>query len=128
MRNRDRGLSSNASFKAATRPQTQPETTKVYEHESGDRKWIMVIVSIVLLFVFGGLVNTAGGIDTNLTVSMIAFVVCFIVGLIPSFVAYKRKHKFLPLIVVLNVLVCWTVIGWFILLAWSFCTNNKHGE
>lgn len=128
MRNRDRGIPSQNNFEAATRPQPQPETTKVYDPESGDRGWLMVLVSIVLLFVFGGLVKSAGGIDTSLTVSLMAFIVCFIVGLIPSFVAYKRKHKFLPLIVVLNVLVCWTVIGWFLLLAWSFCTNNKHGD
>jgi RsiW-degrading membrane proteinase PrsW (M82 family) len=50
-----------------------------------------------------------------------AFLVCLY--LLPAFVAGKRKHKNGAAILVLNLLLGWTVLGWIIALVWA-CTSN----
>lgn len=42
--------------------------------------------------------------------------------LLPAFVAGWRDHHNLVAIVVLNILLGWTVIGWILALVWS-CTS-----
>ena len=42
------------------------------------------------------------------------------VYLVPSINAYDRRHHNLAAIVVLNVLLGWTALGWIIALVWSY--------
>ena len=44
---------------------------------------------------------------------------------IPSFIAVSRHHRNKTAIIVLNIFVGWSVIGWIIALVWSF-TNDKE--
>ena len=45
---------------------------------------------------------------------------------IPSIVAYQRKHPNLKAILVLNVLLGWSVIGWVVALVWSLTKTDKE--
>jgi len=38
---------------------------------------------------------------------------------VPSIVAYRRGHAQLPLIIAINLVAGWTVIGWIAVLIWS---------
>lgn len=38
----------------------------------------------------------------------------------PSIVAYKRKHRQENAILILNIFLGWTFVGWVICLVWSF--------
>ena len=38
---------------------------------------------------------------------------------VPSIVAYRRGHAQLPLIIAVNLLFGWTVLGWIACLVWS---------
>ncbi len=38
---------------------------------------------------------------------------------IPAIVAYRRGHAQLPLIIAINLLLGWTVLGWILTLVWS---------
>lgn len=39
---------------------------------------------------------------------------------LPSIVAFKRKHKSKMAILIVNLFLGWTLVGWVIALAWSF--------
>lgn len=51
-------------------------------------------------------------------------IILFIVGLffyfLPTFIAYRRRHKNRTAILVLNIFLGWTLIGWIVALVWSF--------
>lgn len=55
-------------------------------------------------------------------------VVGFFSYLLPSFIAGMRKHQNTAAIVILNILLGWTFIGWVIALVWSFTAVNKDNE
>ena len=42
-----------------------------------------------------------------------------IIHFLPSYIAYSRDHKSKGLILILNLLMGWTVIGWVILMVWA---------
>lgn len=56
--------------------------------------------------------------QSPVTVTLIFLLFCLI-NLIPSIVAFARKHRSKWGIVVLNFMLGWTVIGWIITLVWS---------
>lgn len=43
-----------------------------------------------------------------------------IIYLIPAFNAYSKKHRQRGLILVINLLFGWTILGWLVCLGWSF--------
>jgi len=53
---------------------------------------------------------------------LIIGIVILIVHFVPSYVAYSRNHPSKGLILILNILMGWTGIGWIVLLIWA---NNK---
>lgn len=42
-----------------------------------------------------------------------------VLGLVPAFIAFARKHRRRRAILILNLLAGWTVIGWVIAAIWS---------
>lgn len=46
-------------------------------------------------------------------------IVILIVHFIPSYLAYSNNHPSKGLILVLNILMGWTGLGWIILLIWA---------
>ena len=52
---------------------------------------------------------------------LIIFIIAVSVGLylLPTIVAYQRKHPNQNAIFLLNLLLGWTVLGWIIALIWS---------
>jgi hypothetical protein len=45
---------------------------------------------------------------------------------LPTFVAFVGNHRHSVLILVLNVLLGWTIIGWLVLLIWA-CVGEEKG-
>ena len=46
---------------------------------------------------------------------------------LPTFVAFVRQQKHAVLILVLNILVAWTIVGWLVLLIWA-AVGEERGE
>lgn len=58
-------------------------------------------------------------VTTNEISSMIYTGVAVIIYLLPAINAYSKRHRSRALIMVVNVLLGWTLIGWIWALAWS---------
>ncbi len=57
-----------------------------------------------------------------------AFILVVVVGLIyfiPSFIANSNKKQNLSAILVLNIFLGWTVIGWIIALVWATMKDKR---
>lgn len=50
-------------------------------------------------------------------------VVALVLYLVPTFVAYSRKHKSADAIFILNLLLGWTLLGWIIAVVWAHTGN-----
>lgn len=104
-----------------------------------------VLCMAMIVFIFIGLTNICFGItpsnvkpseDVTEIKSMgsavagagimtaIIVIVGIIIYLIPTFVAYKRKHTYKVAIILLNIFLGWTFIGWVGTLIWAFIDNN----
>jgi hypothetical protein len=42
----------------------------------------------------------------------------------PTFVAARRGHKYTEPLIILNCLVAWTGVGWFLLLLWALAESE----
>jgi hypothetical protein len=51
---------------------------------------------------------------------LIAAVVSLSLWLTPTIVAFSRRARRLPLVIALNVLLAWTIIGWIVALVLAF--------
>ena len=56
--------------------------------------------------------------STGLLVTVV--VVTLLIYLVPSFIALVRRHTYLKQVLVLNVVLGWSTIGWVALLVWAF--------
>lgn len=56
------------------------------------------------------------------------FVVGLLVYFLPSFIASNRNHQSKVAIIVLNILVGWTALGWIIALIWSLTGTSRNIE
>lgn len=56
---------------------------------------------------------------------LVLFLLFVVVGFIPSIVAFKRDHNYKVMILILNILLGGTIIGWIILLVWALSEDNK---
>jgi hypothetical protein len=54
--------------------------------------------------------------------------IAFIIYFLPSVVAEKRKHASTGGIVILNLLLGWTVLGWIIALVWACSGLPPHAS
>ena len=61
-----------------------------------------------------------------------AIIVMAILGLsfvfLPTIVAVVRKHRQVVPILILNIFLWWTFIGWAVALAWAFVKEEKKEE
>lgn len=55
----------------------------------------------------------------DLIISMTVLIVVFLVYFLPSIIAKKRRHKNYDPILLINIFLGWTFIGWFVALVWS---------
>ena len=55
---------------------------------------------------------------------IVTALVCYAV---PSYIAYYRGHRHTPGIILLNILLGWTIIGWFTALLWSVLSDASPG-
>ena len=53
-------------------------------------------------------------------------IILLLIYFIPLFVAIRRKHTKLKHIILLNILLGWTVLGWVGALVWSFVDPERR--
>ena len=51
-----------------------------------------------------------------------------VLGAIPILIAIKRKHANITLLAVLDFFTSWTIIGWFVVLAWAIWGRSDPKE
>lgn len=56
---------------------------------------------------------------------MIGTIVLLFLYFLPTLVAYGRNHPSAGAVMVINVFLGWTFIGWILALAWSLVGGNK---
>ena len=56
-------------------------------------------------------------------IAILYLIVFIFIYFIPSFVAYKRLHNNKLAILICNIFLGWTFVGWVISLVWA-CTDN----
>jgi hypothetical protein len=83
--------------------------------------WTALIVAIVAVIVLKNreMLDTVGGIITVLMYVAIALAIYFL----PAMIANTRKHKHTMAIVLTNLFLGWTFLGWVAALVWA-CTNQ----
>lgn len=108
-------------------PQPETSKTEVYKAPSDDGFFfgligaILALVAVCSLF-FG--LDTTATVESGLSVPTFFFVVFgLMVHFIPTFIAVKRKHKNQLAILMMNILLGWTLILWFVAIIWA-CTDN----
>ncbi|MDO4618128.1 MAG: superinfection immunity protein [Clostridia bacterium] len=72
---------------------------------------------------------TAAGTNSSFFVSIpmiILGILILIVYFIPTFVAHTRKHLQKNAILILNIFLGWTFIGWVVALVWSVLKTNNN--
>jgi hypothetical protein len=45
---------------------------------------------------------------------------------LPTFIAWRRRHKNLGSISLVNILIGWTILGWIAALIWSLVDSRKQ--
>jgi hypothetical protein len=55
-----------------------------------------------------------------LMVYYLVAILCVTLYVVPSFVAFFREHSKKQVILVANIMVGWTLIGWIACMVWSF--------
>lgn len=58
---------------------------------------------------------------------LITVLIVLFLYLVPAANAYDRKHRNWPAILMLNILLGWTAIGWVVALIWSYTGKNYKG-
>lgn len=58
-------------------------------------------------------------------VAIFFLVICAVFYFLPSAVAYQNKKDDIVAIVILNIFLGWSVIGWVLALVWAFTKNKK---
>lgn len=59
---------------------------------------------------------------------MISLAILTLMYFLPTVCAVSRKHRSAAAIFVLNFLLGWTVIGWFVALVWSLGANVEQPQ
>ena len=65
--------------------------------------------------------------QSPVTVSLI-FLFFSLINLLPSIVAFVRKHRSKWSIFIINILLGWTIIGWIITLVWSLSYAGENHQ
>ena len=56
--------------------------------------------------------------------TLIALIVILTIYFTPAIIAYSRKKRNVNAILVLNIFLGWTIIGWLIALIWAFTIDS----
>ena len=57
---------------------------------------------------------------------MLVFAICLLLYLLPAQIANKRQHRERNAILVLNVFLGWSIVGWVAALVWASTTNVDY--
>lgn len=121
MRNRDRGIPSENTFKAAQKPQATIERTQPRQVPNNDKPFLYVVGLFVTVLVFGLMLRH---VDSTSIAFMVWIGVSFVLYFIPAIIAGVRNHKNQTAILVLNLFLGFTFIGWVWALVWAFTNKD----
>jgi len=62
----------------------------------------------------------------DVLVFVIMLVISFLIYFLPSFVASSKKHNNFTGVLLLNIFLGWTFLGWVAALVWSVQTQDKQ--
>jgi hypothetical protein len=104
--------------------ETSEAGVRVAAAENSSTYWFCFIVALVLIACIFRVCQPDGAFVQGL------LVVCLFIGVIgayflPTIAAESRKHKNAESILIVNLFLGWTFLGWVIALAWAF-TSNTH--
>lgn len=100
---------------------------------------LMAIITLLILAIFyiaydfhyGGAALSNGGNGATMPIPLIGLLLLIIsIGLyfLPSIVAKQRNHHNATSIILLNIFLGWTLLGWVIALVWSASALRKNVE
>ena len=78
---------------------------------------MFLIVALIVLLVVG-----------VIAIHFVLWLIPILLYFLPTFIAWRRKHPSTFAIFALNVLVGWTVLGWFATLAWSILGTTDRSR
>lgn len=59
---------------------------------------------------------------------LVALIALLVLYFLPSVIGVSRAHNNTAAIIVINIFLGWTFIGWVVALAWSFTHNIKANK
>lgn len=87
---------------------------------------IVIVVAIVLIVAKkGDALADAGKVVGSVGLLILIIFLGLFIYFIPSFVAHSREHKNKTSILVLNIFLGWTFLGWVTALVWAFTAQDK---
>lgn len=69
--------------------------------------------------------SSAGGVSMSPAI-IVPVILVALLYFVPSFVAFKSNHTNRKAILILNIFLGWTFIGWVIALIWSVMNQKKQ--
>jgi len=83
---------------------------------------VMLGIGVLIAVGFIALGGTQAGSAIG---AMVLFLIGVVVYLLPAIVAKKREHPNTTSIVVLNIFLGWSVLGWIVALVWAFSAKKS---
>lgn len=74
-----------------------------------------------------GLISYISNLFRIYSIPIWVILVSIVINFIPTFIAIKRKHSQKVTIILINIFLGWTLIGWVICLIWS-CSEGKNKD
>jgi uncharacterized membrane protein YqaE (UPF0057 family) len=89
----------------------------------GRISWRMLVYGALLVALYALLVDSIGWAEA--TEILVSAVVLLAIYLVPAYVASRRGHHQRQAILVLNLLLGWTALGWIAALVWAMTAVQK---
>ncbi|MDR6762973.1 membrane protease YdiL (CAAX protease family) [Flavobacterium sp. 2755] len=94
------------------------------------RKNIFIVTALIsTIFVHGMQIGESSlpFENNDITVGkLMAGMVVLFVYFIPTIICWKKRNS--KYLLILNILVAWTILGWFICFIWAFNINRQHAK
>jgi RsiW-degrading membrane proteinase PrsW (M82 family) len=82
--------------------------------------FVVLIATIILFAVIGSSAGSSGA-GAGVLVAIL-----LIIYLLPSFIAYSRRHPSCHAILALNLLLGWTLLGWVVSIVWALKSYKSN--
>jgi len=70
----------------------------------------------------------AGGSMSDNTIKVILLALVVLIYMLPTLIAFGREHTARHIIVLVNILLGWTLIGWIVVFLWALLGNVEDDQ